>query len=450
MVKEEIDYKVPANRLQYIISTAYRAGLNVYIEGETGISKSSQIKQAATTLETQYREKFAVISFNCYSYDPQELLGIPYRDENNRLSYSIPSFLPIEGRGIINFEEVNRSHPQVQTAVMSLANERCIVESGYRLPDGFIVVCSVNPAGITESGKKYHVNDCCPAMRGRFLTIKCTFPSSNSWIEWGSLHNINPLVRGFAAIHSQNEFFTAASPRGWEMVSKILNTLTDEEKRDERILNDFLHDMLPKRWIDLLLKYTQGIMTAMIEPESILTDFHKSVILKKQIKKYIAIGAIDCLVSIIDRVVDLISSSDLVALNGKGMFNMLSLDLFIEMCPGDLKERVQYAFANNVSSNAFVGIEVDSLLEGKNIRDAKMILIEIKSNKVNYLHRAMALSNAIMRKLASPDIEKIIIKRKSLHPVLVILSEILGIEYGRDLFEFIRKNLITIKDNQTL
>lgn len=131
--------------------------LNVLLSGSHGVGKTMMIMQAA---------KEAAVELKYYSaatLDPwADLVGIPVPvgdDDNKHLKFIRPK--DVENAEIVFFDELNRSHPKVQNAVLEMIQFHSI--NGVKLPKLKMVWAAINPAG-----SKYKVDELDPALLDRF------------------------------------------------------------------------------------------------------------------------------------------------------------------------------------------------------------------------------------------------------------------------------------------
>ena len=129
---------------------------------------------------------------------------------------------------ILFLDEISAASPSVQAAAYQITLDRCIGE--HKLPDNCIVIAAGNR--ITDKAVAYQMPSAL-ANRLMHLEIESDF---ESWNTWAILNNINSKVLGFLKFRPNylNTFdpktanLAFATPRSWEMVSNILNNVSDD------------------------------------------------------------------------------------------------------------------------------------------------------------------------------------------------------------------------------
>src|SRR5690606_34508179 len=94
-----------------------------------------------------------------------DLSGLPYF-KDGRTHYAAPSFLPLDGKGLLWFEEVNRAPRHVIAPCFELLTSRRL--NDYTLPPGWTVGFAINGAHHAEG---YLVEELDPALLSRFMKL---------------------------------------------------------------------------------------------------------------------------------------------------------------------------------------------------------------------------------------------------------------------------------------
>ncbi len=379
---------VPSNKITDVIITAYAAKVNAIFEGPTGIGKTCIIMETKQKLEEIYHGKIDIIVINCLELEPQDILGLPYRTAENTTGYAAPAFLPQSGNGIILFEEINRAPELIRALLLSLLTHRKITESGYILPEGYIFICTMNPAE-DSSGKQYFVDELDPAFRDRFLFVRTGFPEKSAWLQWAKANGLHETIVSMAASFNTEEFFGAISPRGWHMISNILNTLPEEKIKDLSVLQLLFSSMMEDKWIKRIHRITHSEMSD-VPHEDIIMKLHKDPILRKKIQLLLEIGAQDQLSNIVDNIKKIIQEHDLLRMMRQGWFNLAAFESFLKLLPGDYREQLQIAFARNPHALKILGINISNI---KKLEDQFKSTFRKKENLHHVLSVLFALCN---------------------------------------------------------
>lgn len=134
-----------------------KSNLNVLLSGPHGVGKTSMIVEVAR--QTGLRLKY----YSSATLDPwADLVGIPVPvgdDDNKHLKFIRPN--DVDNAELVFFDELNRSHPKVQNAVLEMTQFKSI--NGVKLPHLRMVWAAINPAG-----NKYKVDTLDPALEDRF------------------------------------------------------------------------------------------------------------------------------------------------------------------------------------------------------------------------------------------------------------------------------------------
>jgi hypothetical protein len=157
--------------IQSAIKKAVQAGLNVLLEGDHGVGKSSILFGVARDLGLQMKY------FSASTLDPfADLVGVPLPMTDGRtpcLLYLRPD--SIQQAEVMFFDEFNRAHPKVLNAVFEIIQFHTI--NGEPLPRLRCVVAAINPA---SAG--YQVEELDPALMDRFpIHLRLAFGPDRQW-----------------------------------------------------------------------------------------------------------------------------------------------------------------------------------------------------------------------------------------------------------------------------
>lgn len=126
--------------------------------------------------------------------------------------------------------------------------------NGYEFPWWVQIAGAMNPG---SQNSEYAVNEMDPAQLDRFLKIKVDV-SPKEWLKYAEKANIFPAIQNYIKNKPNNLSFSdegledkdesVPSPRGWEMVSLLLDSepelrefFTDEENKPDNIKRDMLN-----------------------------------------------------------------------------------------------------------------------------------------------------------------------------------------------------------------
>ncbi|MBT3191083.1 MAG: AAA domain-containing protein [Verrucomicrobia bacterium] len=202
-----------------LLKLAHQSNRPVLLEGPHGVGKSQLIEQAADTL------KVGFIVRDLSLMEPPDLIGLPVQ-KSGRTVYAPPKFLPRTGRGFLTFEELNRSEKYMMSPCLQLLTARCL--NDYQLPDGWLPVAAINPAG-----ESYDTRELDPALLSRFMRIQVE-PDVKSWMSWASRNGVHESVRRY--VGAVPDIFAATNPRSWTYVSEVLTAYEGSGRGDKRIL----------------------------------------------------------------------------------------------------------------------------------------------------------------------------------------------------------------------
>ena len=129
---------------------------------------------------------------------------------------------------ILFLDEITAAPQSVQAAAYQITLDRTVGE--HRLPDNCIVIAAGNR--VTDRSVAFNMPK---ALANRLCHLEIKGDAA-SWHEWAVLSNIHPFVMGYLDYNSSTlTMFDPAednlafpTPRSWEMVSNILNSVSDK------------------------------------------------------------------------------------------------------------------------------------------------------------------------------------------------------------------------------
>lgn len=190
-----------------VAGLCYTANRPLLMEGTSGIGKSEVMEQAASQLGIGYR----VCDLSLL--DNVDLIGMP-RVEGGRTVYAPPAWLPMEDKGLLVFEELNRCAAHVRAPVLQLLTARRL--NDYRLPAGWLPMAAINP-----SGDRYETHALDPALLSRFVQVRVE-ADHREWLRWAEARGIHRAVIDY--VRSEPGLFhdELGNPRSWAGVSDLL------------------------------------------------------------------------------------------------------------------------------------------------------------------------------------------------------------------------------------
>lgn len=218
------------NQLKKIIElAAIKANQVLMITGQPGIGKSAICEEMASRNGYKY-----------YDIRPQlmervDLMGIPYRDENNRTCWAAPGFFPPSedsGYHFINIEELSSARPDMMTALHQLVwDRRC---GDYYLPYNTRIVACGNR--LIDRG---HVHRMTTPMNSRMVHVEL-HTSFEDWQQWAINNDIDSDVLFFLRFNSTlfNAFEPQSAepafpcPRTWAMLSDMKKHMGNDDFED--------------------------------------------------------------------------------------------------------------------------------------------------------------------------------------------------------------------------
>ena len=181
------------------------------------MTKSSIVRQLAESLKVPLQDVRALL------LDPVDLRGLPFLGSDGRSKWATPEFLPQDGTGILFLDELNAAPAMVQASCYQLVLDRKLGE--YTLPDGWAIIA----AGNRDSDRAVTTRMPTP-LRNRFVHLEFEV-DVQEWSEWAIQAGIRPEVIAFLRfrpeliIQPDKDARAFPSPRSWEFVSRILDSL---------------------------------------------------------------------------------------------------------------------------------------------------------------------------------------------------------------------------------
>ena len=205
---------------------------SVMLWGSPGVGKSQAIRQLARGIEDSTGKSVKVTDVRLLLFNPIDLRGIPTANADKTLAIWLkPQIFHMDASdkvvNILFLDEISAAPQSVQAAAYQITLDRFVGE--HRLPDNCIVIAAGNRT--TDKSVAFKMPK---ALANRLLHIEVE-GSFSSWKRWAIEHGINGKVIGFLSFrhnylmgfNASNDDLAFATPRSWEMVSNLLNTVSD-------------------------------------------------------------------------------------------------------------------------------------------------------------------------------------------------------------------------------
>lgn len=256
-VKSEFVRSVNHKDAVETIKNMYNADVPVMMWGAPGIGKSVTVIETAkgiagllglefiewNALSTAERNalansldnkgKFIYGDCRLSQYDPSDW-ALPWVDHKNEdagmkwlpsqllKAYSVPGT-----KGILFLDELPQATPSVQNAAYQIILDRQYKDVCFK---GIRMVAAGNRS--SDGGNQYAF---APALANRLCHVELNTPSSEDWVKWARDNGVHPMICAFIKSRpdclyeetgkTENRRYAWASPRSWEMVSKLLNAM---------------------------------------------------------------------------------------------------------------------------------------------------------------------------------------------------------------------------------
>jgi len=229
----EITVSQLKNQLNHLLTSENTKNKAILIEGPTGVGKTAITRQIAV------ENGWKIIDVRLAGMLPEDIRGIPYTEtwsdkramkEMGVYDQSRPSIKYIltsqlakafeeNVDGIIDFEEINRAHPDSIQAIFQLVGDRCMDDKV--LGDKWRIVGSINP---DDSGD-YQVNNLDIAFKRRWKVFRIKYDLS-AFLKYAKEKKMHKVVIDFLTENadklSNNDPQFLINPAVWENVSDEL------------------------------------------------------------------------------------------------------------------------------------------------------------------------------------------------------------------------------------
>lgn len=214
------------NQVAQVLPILFKSKVVPFLHSSPAIGKSSIAKQIAEKYHLE------VIDLRLTEMDASDIQGLPYFKDGKSTFLPFDTFpiestpLPKAKKGwLLLLDEFNSALPSVQASAYKLVLDRQIGQ--HKLHDK----CCIIACGNLDSDNAI-VNTMSSALISRFAHFYIQVDNTE-WQEWAVANGIHPMITAFLNF-KPNLLYTFnpdldtpyASPRTWQMMSKILNNNT--------------------------------------------------------------------------------------------------------------------------------------------------------------------------------------------------------------------------------
>ncbi len=206
---------------------------SVMMWGAPGVGKSQAVRQIANEIKNQTGKQVNVTDVRLLLFNPIDLRGIPTANHDKTLAVWLrPQIFNMDNSSnvvnILFLDEISAAPQSVQAAAYQITLDKTVGE--HKLPQNCIVIAAGNR--VTDKSVAYKMPK---ALANRLLHLQVE-GSFTSWKKWATSNGINDKVLGFLSFKrnyltnfdSSNDSLAFATPRTWEIVSNLLNNVSDD------------------------------------------------------------------------------------------------------------------------------------------------------------------------------------------------------------------------------
>ena len=232
-VKETVGLLSKAYATVINAGRAIRNVPSVMLWGPPGVGKSQAVRQIGNEIEYQTEKKVKITDVRLLLFNPIDLRGIPTANADKTLAVWLkPQIFQMDDSdeviNILFLDEISAAPQSVQAAAYQITLDRVVGE--HRLPENCIVMAAGNRT--TDKSVAFKMPK---ALANRLLHIEIR-EDFDSWKEWAVRSGVNEKVVGFLSFRrnylmnfdAADEDLAFATPRSWEMVSNLLNEVSDD------------------------------------------------------------------------------------------------------------------------------------------------------------------------------------------------------------------------------
>ena len=213
-------------------NASFKSFPSIMLWGPPGVGKSQGVREIARKIEDKTQKKVVVTDVRLLLFNPVDLRGIPTANEDKTLAVWLkPKIFQMDDStdvvNILFLDEISAAPQSVQAAAYQITLDRTVGE--HRLPDNCIVIAAGNR--VTDRSVAYAMPK---ALANRLCHIEITH-DSKSWHDWAIGAGVNRIVIGFLDYNpsmlmqfdTMTDGLAFPTPRSWEMVSNILNHVSE-------------------------------------------------------------------------------------------------------------------------------------------------------------------------------------------------------------------------------
>ena len=211
------------SKLPTLLTSAHKAGINVFLKGAPGTAKTAAVRQFAESA------KLRLIHIHGPLTDILDVKGLP-AIINDEAVFQPMSHWPDENDDpvLVLIDELPQCVPTIQNIYSQLLIDNQV--GSIKLPKGSVVIATGNrkeDKAATSSIPSHIVN--------RVMHVNVD-TDANDFLNWATVHDINPMIIAFGrfrpdCLHTfdpktcQDPY---ATYRTWEMVSKLIDAKPDD------------------------------------------------------------------------------------------------------------------------------------------------------------------------------------------------------------------------------
>ena len=238
---------------------------SIYLSGPPGVGKTSICFTVAEQLDIPQER---ILLFRPSLRDPVDLMGVP-SVSNGATSFNPPAelaqFREGTGPGLIIWDELAQGSVMMQNAIAGCLLDREL--GGLHLDREVMQVATGNRTS-DRAGANRVVSQL--ANRVLHLSVEVTL---DDWTRWALSNSVDPLLVAFIRLRPALLFdfdpdrFCNATPRSWEMVSRLPSSLQADDSLYQTAVSGLVGEGAAAEWVG-----TRHIMGRMPNIQSLLSD----------------------------------------------------------------------------------------------------------------------------------------------------------------------------------